>query len=66
MRIFLSGLYLSFVIVMMIAMPFLLIPLFQDFGLGQRDVTGLAVLTEFIVLLLLLLFGTILWTETQQ
>lgn len=65
MRIFLSGLYLSFVIALMIAMPFILIPLFQDLGLGQRDVIGLATLTEFIVLLLLLLFGTILWMETQ-
>lgn len=66
MKILASGLYLLFVILVLIFLPNITIPMFQDLGLMNRDIVGFSVLIDFIALLLMLVFGSILWWEFDK
>lgn len=65
MRILISGLYILFIIAVMVFLPTITIPMMQEFGLRERDVVGFAVTSNFMTLLLLLIFGAIIWRETE-
>lgn len=66
MRLIWSGAYLVFMILVSIFLPLILIPLFQGYGLSGRDVVGFTVVIDFITLLLMLVFGAILWRELDR
>lgn len=66
MRILISGLYILFIIAAMVFLPTITIPMMQEFGLQERDVVGFAVTSNFMALLLLLIFGEIIWRETER
>ena len=63
--LFWAAAYVLFTIIVACIVPTVMMPIFQDLGLAARDVVGYCLALNLIIIIIMVGFGALMWSELR-